>query len=151
MPARIAAGANCTARSACGNAWYNAPRLFSCGEENRLATERKLFGSMEAYMKFLAIIAAFAVFSSAAIAQTTAPTAPKAATPAPVATSPAAPVTCKAQSSERKLAGAALKSFMTKCQTDAGTACTKSAADKKLTGAAKSSFTKKCTTEAVGV
>ena len=43
-----------------------------------------------------------------------------------------------------------MKSFMTKCQNDAGAACTKAATDKKLAGAAKKSFTTKCTTDAVG-
>ena len=57
---------------------------------------------------------------------------------------------CKAQSAEKKLAGAAQKSFMTKCETDAKAACEKSAADKKLAGAAKDSFTKKCIRDAVG-
>ena len=58
--------------------------------------------------------------------------------------------TCKAQASEKHLAGAALSSFMKKCQTDAQKACDTSAADKKLAGAAKNSFTKKCVTDAVG-
>ena len=57
---------------------------------------------------------------------------------------------CKAQSTEKKLAGAAQNSFLKKCQTDATTACNKEAADKKLAGAAKTSFTKKCVTDAVG-
>ena len=57
---------------------------------------------------------------------------------------------CKAQASEKKLAGAALNSFMKKCETDAQKACDTSAADKKLAGAAKASFTKKCVTDAVG-
>lgn len=59
-------------------------------------------------------------------------------------------VTCKAQSSEKKLAGAAQKSFMTKCENDAKATCDKSAADKKLAGAAKNSHIKKCMTDAVG-
>jgi hypothetical protein len=59
-------------------------------------------------------------------------------------------VTCKAQSAEKKLAGAAQKSFMTKCQNDAKSACDKSAADKKLAGAAKASHLKKCMSDAVG-
>ena len=59
-------------------------------------------------------------------------------------------VTCKAQATEKKLAGAALSSFMKKCQTDAQKACDTSAVDKKLAGASKSSFTKKCVTDAVG-
>jgi len=58
--------------------------------------------------------------------------------------------TCKAQAAEKKLAGAALNSFMKKCQTDAQKACDTSAADKRLAGAAKTSFTKKCVTDAVG-
>lgn len=57
---------------------------------------------------------------------------------------------CKAQSGEKKLAGAAQTSFMKKCETDAKAACDKEAADKKLAGAAKTSFTKKCVTDAVG-
>ena len=50
----------------------------------------------------------------------------------------------------KPLAGAALKSFMTKCQKDAATSCTTQAAEKKLAGAAKTSFTKKCVRDAVG-
>jgi hypothetical protein len=58
--------------------------------------------------------------------------------------------TCKVQAGEKKLAGAAQKSFMTKCQKDATASCNKKAADQKLKGAAKTSFTKKCVTDAVG-
>jgi hypothetical protein len=58
--------------------------------------------------------------------------------------------TCKAQAGEKKLAGAALKSFMTKCEKDAKAACNKSAAEKKLAGAAKTSHLKKCVSDAVG-
>ena len=58
--------------------------------------------------------------------------------------------TCKAQAREKRLAGAALNSFMKKCETDAQKACSVSAADRKLAGAAKASFTKKCVTDAVG-
>ena len=57
---------------------------------------------------------------------------------------------CKAQATSKKLAGAALTSFMTKCQKDATASCDKSASDKKLAGAAKASFSKKCVTDAVG-
>jgi hypothetical protein len=59
-------------------------------------------------------------------------------------------MTCKAQSDGKKLAGAAQKSFMTKCEKDAQAACDKSAADKKLAGAAKTSHIKKCMSDAVG-
>jgi hypothetical protein len=57
---------------------------------------------------------------------------------------------CKAQAADKKLAGAALTSFMTKCEKDAKTACDAQAADKKLSGAAKGSFTNKCVKDAVG-
>ena len=57
---------------------------------------------------------------------------------------------CKAQSDAKKLAGAAQKSFMTKCEKDAATKCKTESADQKLKGAAASSHTKKCTTDAVG-
>jgi hypothetical protein len=57
---------------------------------------------------------------------------------------------CKATASGKKLAGAALNSFMKKCETDSQAACDKSAAERKLAGAAKNSFTKKCVTDAVG-
>jgi hypothetical protein len=58
--------------------------------------------------------------------------------------------TCKAQADAKKLAGAALTSFMKKCENDAKATCDKQAADKKLSGAAKDSFTKKCVTDATG-
>lgn len=57
---------------------------------------------------------------------------------------------CKQQATDKKLAGAAMTSFMKKCEKDAGAACTTQAADKKLAGAAKNSFVKKCTSDAVG-
>ena len=57
---------------------------------------------------------------------------------------------CKAESAEKKLAGAAMTSFMKKCRSDARATCDKSAAEKKLAGAAKNSFTKKCVADAVG-
>jgi len=57
---------------------------------------------------------------------------------------------CKAQASEKKLAGAALSSFMTRCQRDAKSTCDAYAMDRKLAGAAKSSFTKKCVDDSVG-
>lgn len=57
---------------------------------------------------------------------------------------------CNAQATEKKLAGAAKTSFVTKCEKDAGAACDKQAADKKLAGAAKTSFTTKCVKDAVG-
>jgi hypothetical protein len=62
----------------------------------------------------------------------------------------AADQTCKAQADAKKLAGAALTSFMKKCESDSQATCDKKAADKKLSGAAKDSFTKKCVTDATG-
>ena len=57
---------------------------------------------------------------------------------------------CKENAEKQKLAGAAFKSFMTKCEREATTACDIKAKDQKLAGAAKNSFTKKCVTEATG-
>ena len=58
--------------------------------------------------------------------------------------------TCKAQASEKNLRGAALTSFMTKCQKDAAAACEVDSKARKLAGAAKTSHMKKCVTDAVG-
>jgi uncharacterized membrane protein len=58
--------------------------------------------------------------------------------------------TCKASASEKRLAGAALKSFMTKCERDAKSTCEADSKSKKLAGAAKNSHVKKCVTDAVG-
>lgn len=58
--------------------------------------------------------------------------------------------TCSSQAAEKKLAGAAKNSFLTKCEKDAAAKCETASADKKLAGAAKSSFTKKCVKDAVG-
>ena len=57
---------------------------------------------------------------------------------------------CTAQATDKKLAGAAKTSFMTKCERDVGTACEAQAAEKNLHGAAKTSFTNKCVRDAVG-
>jgi hypothetical protein len=58
--------------------------------------------------------------------------------------------TCKGDAADKKLAGAALKSFMTKCEKDAKAACAKTSKDMKLAGAAKTSHEKKCLGDAVG-
>jgi hypothetical protein len=59
---------------------------------------------------------------------------------------------CEAQANEKKLAGAARNSFVTKCEKDkkaaAANTCDAQAAEKKLAGAAKTSFTKKCVADA---
>ena len=57
---------------------------------------------------------------------------------------------CATQATDKKLAGAAMTSFMKKCQSDAAKTCGTQAKDQKLAGAAKTSFTKKCVTDAVG-
>lgn len=62
----------------------------------------------------------------------------------------AAFATCKDDATEKKLAGAALKSFMTKCEKDVAATCDASAQEKKLAGAAKASFTTKCVRDALG-
>lgn len=66
------------------------------------------------------------------------------------AVGPSFAASCKEDAAAKKLAGAALKSFMTKCERDAQDACSTKAGAQKLAGAAKSSFTKKCVTDAVG-
>lgn len=58
--------------------------------------------------------------------------------------------TCKGQAAEKKLAGAALNSFMKKCESDAQTACEADSNQKKLAGAAKASHNKKCVSDKVG-
>lgn len=61
---------------------------------------------------------------------------------------PAAP-DCAAQAVDKKLAGAALNSFMKKCERDAAAAtCETAATEKKLSGAARTSFTRKCVKDA---
>ena len=57
---------------------------------------------------------------------------------------------CTSNAMDKKLAGAAKTSFMTKCQKDAASTCDATAATKKLAGAAKTSFTTKCVKDAVG-
>ena len=52
------------------------------------------------------------------------------------------------QATDKKLAGAAKTSFLTKCER---TACEGQAADKKLAGAAKTSFVKKCVKDAMAM
>ncbi len=62
-----------------------------------------------------------------------------------------ADATCSATAKDKKLAGAALKSFMTKCEKDAQAKCDLDAKAKNLHGAAQTSFTKKCVKDASGV
>ncbi len=52
---------------------------------------------------------------------------------------------CAAKAADKKLAGAALKSFVTKCEKDS---CNATATDKKLAGAARKSFVTKCVKDA---
>jgi len=91
-------------------------------------------------MKTPAMFVLCFALAGSAIAQTTSPASPAADTVA----------SCKVQATDKKLAGAALNSFMKKCETDAAKACDAAAADKKLSGAAKTSFTRKCVTDSVG-
>jgi hypothetical protein len=58
--------------------------------------------------------------------------------------------TCKSDSAEKKLAGAALTSHMKKCESDAKAKCEADSKAKKLAGAAKTSHMKKCVADAVG-
>ncbi len=72
-----------------------------------------------------------------------------------LAQTPAA--SCDAQAAEKKLAGAAKTSFLTKCEREAAAAaprvdpqaaCEQTAAERKLAGAAKTSFVTKCVKDA---
>jgi curli biogenesis system outer membrane secretion channel CsgG len=105
-------------------------------------------------MRKVVIAAAIALFSTAAVAQAPAPKAEPKKGMAPAA-APAAPsavpgMTCKAQAADKKLAGAAMTSFMKKCQTDASKSCEQQSAAQNLKGAAKTSHMKKCVSDAVG-
>jgi hypothetical protein len=91
-------------------------------------------------MKVMSAVALFVGLTGTAFAQTSAPSS---------ASGDVKP-SCKAQASDKKLAGAALNSFMKRCETDAQKACDAAAADKKLNGAARTSFTKKCLADSVG-
>jgi hypothetical protein len=62
----------------------------------------------------------------------------------------AANAACEAAAKEKKLAGAALTSFMKKCEADAAGSCDKMADEKKLAGAARTSFVTKCEKDAKG-
>jgi hypothetical protein len=55
---------------------------------------------------------------------------------------------CTTQATDKKLAGAAKTSFMTKCEK---TACMAQATDKKLHGAAQTSFVNKCVKDAMAM
>lgn len=57
---------------------------------------------------------------------------------------------CKIEAGNKKLSGAAMTSFMTKCESDAKATCEKDSAAKKLSGAAKDAHMKKCVNDAVG-
>ena len=58
--------------------------------------------------------------------------------------------TCKSDSADKKLAGAALTSHMKKCEADAKKNCEADSKQKKLRGAAYNSHMKKCVNDAVG-
>ena len=58
--------------------------------------------------------------------------------------------TCKSNSANKKLAGAALTSHMKKCESDTKARCKANSSEKKLAGAAKASHMKKCVADAVG-
>jgi len=60
------------------------------------------------------------------------------------------PPKCKSGAAEKQLAGAALTSFMKKCQRDATASCEAESKEKKLAGAAKTSHMKKCVQDAMG-
>src|SRR5215216_5141481 len=95
-------------------------------------------------MRHLLLAATALIVSVPALAQTAAPGTPQSPS------QPAATSSCHAQAADKKLAGAAMNSFMKKCESDAAKACGTQATDRKLAGTAKASFTKKCVSDAVG-
>ena len=85
-------------------------------------------------MKYLVIVALFALAGAGAVAR-------------------AADSTCETRAADKHLAGAAKTSFMKKCEKDSSVdaakqQCASQAADKKLAGAAKNSYMKKCEKDA---
>ena len=62
----------------------------------------------------------------------------------------ASAMSCKEDTTAKKLAGAAATSHMKKCETEATAKCEADSAAKKLAGAAKTSHMKKCVADAVG-
>jgi hypothetical protein len=59
----------------------------------------------------------------------------------------AADSACMQAAKDKKLAGAAQKSFVKKCESDAKAKCEMQASEKKLAGAARTSSVKKCVRE----
>jgi hypothetical protein len=59
-------------------------------------------------------------------------------------------MTCKEDTSAKKLAGAAATNHMKKCETEATAKCEADSTAKKLAGAARTSHMKKCVADAVG-
>jgi len=66
-----------------------------------------------------------------------------------VAGTPAA-AGCMSDAQEKKLEGAALKTFMAKCRMDAITSCDADAKARNLSGLDKTNYTNKCLAQAVG-
>jgi len=62
----------------------------------------------------------------------------------------AADDSCDVRAKDKRLAGAALTSFMTKCEKDSKASCDATAKAKNVHGAAETSFTTKCVKDAVG-
>lgn len=92
-------------------------------------------------MKVMVLAAALSLSAATAFAQGT--------SSAPVPGAASQP-TCKARATEQNLRGAALKSFLTKCEKDAKQACEADSKQRKLAGAAKNSHMKKCVADQVG-
>jgi hypothetical protein len=59
-------------------------------------------------------------------------------------------LSCKEDTTAKRLAGAAATSHMKKCETDARAKCEADSTARKLAGAAKTSHMKKCVDDAVG-
>jgi hypothetical protein len=86
------------------------------------------FFQMESKMKYLVVVVCLCAFGGSALAD----------------------ASCTARAAEKKLAGAALTSFMKKCEEDAAATCDADSKSKNLSGAALDSHMKKCIADAVG-
>jgi hypothetical protein len=128
---RAAAGMHCVqSRGEAPGTNFVAIEFYEDGIRPKRRIWLRLAIIREVPMKSIALAAAFCIVAGSAFAQG---------------------MTCKSLASDKKLAGAALNSFMKKCETDAQKTCTIEATGKKLAGAAKNSFTKKCVGDAVGI
>lgn len=94
------------------------------------------------------VLAASPAAPSASPAAAAPASAASAADAAPIRTPSG--IACRVEAGQRKLAGAAQKSFLQRCEKDATAACEAAATERKLSGAARRSHIGKCVRDAMG-